>query len=306
MNQIYRYCRISKQNFHQRYDRMIALEEIKHQLIPLIMEIRKDHPRMAAREIYFKLNPPGMGRDRFEHFAYEYGFKLKKVKSYRLTTDSLGVRRFPNLITDFDLNAINQVWVSDITYYELNDQFYYITIIMDLYSRFILAGQLSKDLRTINTTIPALQQAIKYRSNTTFNGLIFHSDGGGQYYCKEFIDMTNRKGIINSMAEVVYENAYVERVHGTIKNDYLIPYGPKNPIQLKKAITKAIYMYNYDRPHSSLGRITPYQFELNTCSTDKKGNDFTELVKSKTSGHTNTATHTKPLLTRTVKSIEIP
>lgn len=262
MNQLYIYVRMSKQNFHQRLDRMLALEEIKQQLIPVILEIRKDHPRMSARQMYFKINPAYMGRDRFEAFAYEYGFKLDKVKNWRRTTDSLGVRRFPNLIEGIKLNAVNQVWVSDITYYELNGRFYYITFIMDLYSRFLLAGHLSKDLRTINTTIPAIKKALCFRKNCDLGQLIFHSDGGGQYYCKEFLLITNDRGIRNSMAEIVYDNPHVERVHRTIKNDYLKPYRPENERQLKRYLNKAVDLYNYDRPHKSLGRLTPNEYEI--------------------------------------------
>lgn len=261
MNQLYAYARVSKQNFHQRFDRILTLEELKQQLIPVILEIRKDHPRMSARQMYFKIKPSYMGRDRFEAFAHEYGFKLDIVKNWRRTTNSLGVRRFPNLIEAIKLNDVNRVWVSDITYYELNNRFYYITFIMDLYSRFLLAGHLSKDLRTISTTIPAINKALRSRGNSNLDQLIFHSDGGGQYYCKEFLRITGEHNIRNSMAEIVYENPHVERVHRTIKNDYLIPYGPENEQQLKRDLRKAVDLYNYDKPHKSLARLTPYEFE---------------------------------------------
>lgn len=261
MNQLYEYTRTSKQNFHQRFDRMLALEEMKQQLIPVILEIRKDHPRMSARQMYFKINPAYMGRDRFEAFAHDYGFKLDKVKNWRKTTDSLGVRRFPNLIEGIKLNDINQVWVSDITYYELNNRFYYITFIMDLHSRFLLACHLSRDLRTISTTIPAIKKALLFRKGCNLNQLIFHSDGGGQYYCKEFLQITKHYGISNSMAEIVFENPHIERVHRTIKNDYLIPYGPEDEQQLRRDLSKAVNLYNYDKPHGSLSRSTPYEFE---------------------------------------------
>ena len=79
--------------------RKYKLEE-QEQLIPLINEIRKDHPRMCARDIYLKLQPSCMGRDQFERFCMDSGYRLKRLRNYRVTTNSLGVTRFPNLIKD--------------------------------------------------------------------------------------------------------------------------------------------------------------------------------------------------------------
>ena len=63
--------------------------------------------------------------------------------------------------------------------------------------------------------------------------LIIHSDGGGQYYCKKWLKLTEKNQIRNSMCESVYENAHAERINGIIKNDYLVGYGPENYSQLK-------------------------------------------------------------------------
>jgi len=63
------------------------------------------------------------------------------------------------------------------------------------------------------------------------------------------------------MCESVYENPHAERINGTIKNDYLIPYGPSNYDQLIEMATKAVTRYNCERPHQSIGKISPVQFE---------------------------------------------
>ena len=73
---------------------------------------------MSARDMYIKLQPATMGRDQFERFCLESGYRVKKLKNYRITTNSLGVTRFPNLIKDFKVTGVNQAFVSDITYYE--------------------------------------------------------------------------------------------------------------------------------------------------------------------------------------------
>lgn len=110
-------------------------------------------------------------------------------------------------------------------YYEMGGQFYYLTFIMDLFSRRIVGFAVSDNLRTESTTLVALEVALAGRE-TLSPGLIFHSDGGGQYYCKEFLKLTRLHDIRNSMCESVYENPNAERVNGTIKNSYLKHYGP--------------------------------------------------------------------------------
>jgi len=260
-------------------------EEEQQQLIPLINEIRKDHPRMAARDIYIKLKPATMGRDQFERFCFESGYRVKKLKNYRVTTNSIGVTRFPNMIKDKKVTGVNQVFVSDITYYEIGDDVYYLTFIMDLFNREICGSSQSDNLRTEDTTLPALHEVVRNRGKENLKGAIFHSDGGGQYYCNEFKNLTKDLGMINSMTEEkVYENSHAERLNGIIKNNYLYPYGPKNFTQLKKMLEKAVLMYNTEKPHKSLGKLTPSNYAKNT-TVDNEDNLRSYLPLSTVNHH---------------------
>lgn len=261
MNSIYKSIEISKQSFHQRINLYIRQREEMAQLLPIIRQVREDHPRMAAREMYRLIQPHTLGRDRFEAFCFEQGFKLDVKRSYHRTTNSLGVTRFENLLEGFELTGVNQVWVSDITYYEIGDKFYYLTFVMDLYSRRILGYSASDNLFTEYTTIPALKIAIRKRNSIDLKGMIFHSDGGGQYYCKEFLKVTRGVEIRNSMCEDVYGNAHAERINGTIKNAYLEYYNPQNLEELKYMLTKAVKMYNEQKPHKALNGLSPVAFE---------------------------------------------
>jgi len=236
--------------------------EEQEQLIPLINEIRRDHPRMSARDIYIKLQPSCMGRDQFERFCMDSGYRIKKLRNFRVTTNSLGVTRFPNMIKDIEVTRVNQVFVSDITYFDIGPDTYYLTFIMDLYNREIVGCSASDNLRTESTTLPALHRLINERGRANLKGAIMHSDGGGQYYCKEFKELTKSLEMINSMTEEkVYENSHAERLNGIIKNNYLYPYGPTNMISLKKLLDKAILMYNTGKPHKALGKLTPISFK---------------------------------------------
>ena len=259
MNGLYKAVGLSKQSFHQHLNREMSHMEEASQLMVLIVQIRGDHPTMSSRQMYRLLAPRHMGRDKFEAFCFANGFKVRVKRAYHRTTNSWGVTRFNNLIVDYKFTGINQVWVSDITYYRIGEKFYYLTFILDLYSRFIVGYSASENLLTKDTTIPALRMALKARKK--FNQLIIHSDGGGQYYCKEWLDITQENQMRNSMCESVYENAHAERINGIIKNDYLVYYSPLNYNQLSNMTTKAVMKYNYDRPHQSLGNVSPDQYE---------------------------------------------
>jgi putative transposase len=259
LNVVFRSLGISKQSFHQKLDRQLILLEESEQLLVLVRQIRQDHPRMSSRQMYRLIRPVHIGRDRFETFCFENGFKVSIKRAFHKTTNSLGVTRFTNLLEGFELTGINQVWVSDITYYRIEETFYYLTFILDLYSRFIIGHSVSRDLSTRFTTIPCLKMALSTRQLKP--GIIIHSDGGGQYYCKEWLEVTKEHKMQNSMCESPYENPNAERINGIIKNDYLQGYCPESFQQLKSMTSKAVWKYNYEKPHGSLRNISPYHFE---------------------------------------------
>ena len=260
MNQIYRWLETTKQNMHQRLNREIKREEEKEQLKVILRQVREDHPQMGCKTLYRRVEPQTMGRDKFFEFYRCYGFKIVPEKCFRRTTDSTGVIRFPNLIKDRELTGVNQIWVSDITYYEMNGKFYYLTFIMDQYSRRIIGYSASRTLKTTDTTIPALKMALTRITGNEEVKPIIHSDGGGQYYSKEFLNLT-RGNLRNSMCVNVYENPHAERINGTIKNSYLKGYSPRTFKELNRSLDKAVYMYNHEKPHSAIHYYTPVGYE---------------------------------------------
>lgn len=261
LNSLYRVVNTSRQAFHSKMDRYMRRQEQYQQLIIIMDQFREDHPGMSLRDAYHVLKPEVIGRDQFEQYMQSQGFGVGRRKSYHRTTNSNGVIHFPNLIMGIKLTHVNQVWVSDITYYRIADKFYYLTFIMDLYSRRILGYSASYTLLTQHTTIPALQMASRERRSDKYPGLIIHSDGGGQYYCKAFIQLTQSAGMQNSMGKTAIENPHAERVNGIIKNNYLKYYAPTSFEELRKKIKKAVKMYNEQKPHSALNRLSPVQFE---------------------------------------------
>lgn len=259
MNEVYRYTGYSRQAFHQKMDRQLLQREQEELLVPIVAELRAEHPGVAARQLYRILRPENMGRDRFERLCFEQGLRLERPRAGHRTTDSRGVVRFVNLTCGREFTAINQAWVSDITYFQIGDTFFYLTFILDLYSRRIVGHSVATRLLTEQTTLPALRMAIAERQPPA--GLIFHSDGGGQYYCKAFVALTAEHKIRNSMCDVVFENAHAERVNGTIKNQYLRGYNPQDYASLVAMTRRAVRNYNEVRPHQALNQLPPAAFE---------------------------------------------
>ena len=236
--------------------------ELESQVLQVVMHVRKDHPGMNLRDIYFKMRPPGIGRDRFEGLCRQLGLVIDRRRNLRRTTDSSGVKRFDNLIKELKVNKVNQLWQSDITYYELKHSFCYLTFIQDAYSKMIVGYSVSKTLHTGATTLPALRMALTHRKRSLDNsGLILHSDGGGQYYSHDFLALTQSGKMRNSMGKMAQENGMAERLNGVIKNNYLIYKTIHNFEDLVKSVDRSVYLYNYEKPHRSLGRKTPVEFE---------------------------------------------
>jgi len=264
LNQFYKVVGITKQGVHDMLLRQNRDKEIDLQLLLIVHQIRSDHPTMGVREMYFKIDHPEIGRDKFEKLCMSNGLRVIKGKNYRKTTDSSGVTRFDNLLEGLKIERMNQVWQSDITYFEIKGKFYYITLIQDAHTKVIVGHQCSKRLTTEQTTMIALKRALKKYKKEQIAELIFHSDGGGQYYANEFKSLTSIYQIQNSMGTTCYENAMAESLNGVIKNKYLNHFEINSFEKLKHKLDQVVSLYNYDKPHSSLHRKTPKQFE-NSC-----------------------------------------
>lgn len=261
MKQIYEYFTMSKQAVQQHKKRMFERTTYHQELIAQSHAIRQEHPRMGAKIIYDKIQPVDIGRVRFEELLMENGFRLRKLKNYFKTTDSSGWVRYKNLIAGKNINDINQIWVSDISYYLIGQDVYYIVILMDLYSRRILGHAASETLQAEDTCMKSLKMALKQRGIKEYKNLIHHSDRGSQYRYQNYVNTLGKHHIQISMCRSVYDNPNMERVNGTIKNDYLYPFGAKDLKSLRSELNMAIQRYNQDRPHSSLNKRTPIEFE---------------------------------------------
>jgi putative transposase len=261
MKRIYSYCGISKQAHHQAMQREQTCQQQERVLVGLMLQIREIHPAMGLRTMYDLYQPESVGRDAFIRIGLKYGFQTKVFRNKTRTTFSSPYSRYRNLLNDKTLNGINQLWTSDITYFDLNGQFFYIVLIMDVYSRRIIGHSVADHMRATNN-MQALQMAFATRKTTDFrHGLIHHSDRGGQYVSDGYVGLLEAANVCISMCNQVYENAHIERVNGTIKNQYLIHRQINSLEQLERELDRAVCTYNTLRPHSALGNLAPCAFE---------------------------------------------
>jgi len=261
MKAIYLLCDLSRQAHHQAMERLIGQQEKENIYLGLMVETRDIHPGMGLRTMYEMLQPEGIGRDHFIALGLREGFRLKALENYVRTTYSIKSNRYRNLLEGKQFTDVNQLWSSDMTYLYCLDRFYYIVMIMDVYSRRIIGYTIADNMRAENA-LAALKMALALRGQSHYHSeLIHHSDRGSQYVSDIYTDTLCDHGIQISMCDEVYENTHIERLNDTIKNQYLNRRNITSERQLKQEVTKTMETYNTKRPHQSLQGMTPVSFE---------------------------------------------
>ena len=232
-----------------------------------VEELRKEHPGCGLEKMYYSLKPEFLGRDRFIELFMELGFRLKKRINYKRTTYSVA-SKYKNLIKGMVIDSPSIVWQTDITYYDVNNKFYYAVFIIDVYTKIIVGYEVSDNMRA-TANIQAMKMALEeYKAPR-----IHHSDRGGQYIYGEYISLLKDNKCKISMSKSSQDNAYAERINRTIKEEYLDYWKPSDFKTLKQQTKKAVENYNSKRIHNNLSRIEPtafYQTWKKTPKTNRK------------------------------------
>ncbi len=175
------------------------------------------------------------------------------------TTDSVhGFPRFPNLVESLEVVRPDQVWVSDITYIRLKKEFIYLAVLMDVFGRSIRGWNLGRSLE-LELTLVALMRALE-RARPE----IHHSDQGVQYAATAYVEALTAVGASISMAAVgePRENGYAERLMRTIKEEEVDLTEYEDFADALRQLGRFLdEVYNRKRIHSSLGYLTPSEFE---------------------------------------------
>jgi transposase InsO family protein len=196
---------------------------------------------------------------RVRRLMNEMGLKAKTRRKKKRTTNSEhGFRRYPNLVLGLEVVRPDHVWVADITYIRLFEEFVYLAVIMDIFTRSIRGWHLGRSLEQ-ELTLTALKRALEKSIPE-----IHHSDQGIQYAAPAYVDLLDANDIVISMADVgqAWQNGYAERLIRTIKEEEVDLSDYQNYTDAYKQIGRFLEdVYMRKRIHSSLGYLTPAEFE---------------------------------------------
>jgi transposase InsO family protein len=200
-----------------------------------------------------------IGRDAlFDLLSAQHLLVRKRRRRIQTTNSYHRFRKYPNLIKEIEPMTINQIWVSDITYWKLKGEHVYISFITDAYSHKIVGYHLGETMET-EESIQALQMALSALGAESHPRPIHHSDRGIQYCSNQYVKMLTENGLKISMTENgdPLENAMAERINGIIKEEYLDNYEIETVEEAKELLRNSVILYNTERPHMSLGNFTP-------------------------------------------------
>ncbi|WP_431089937.1 IS3 family transposase [Paenibacillus sp. 8b26] len=260
---------VSRSGYYKWVQTRTIHKERQKQREKLLQRIRRiflDSRRLyGSRKIHKALVQQGVAvsEKTVVRIMKELGLKSRTVKKYKATTNSkhqLPVHE--NLLNQqFVAGAPNEVWMTDITYIPTDEGWLYLASVMDLYSRKIVGFHMDSRM-TKELVIQALDQA--YRVQRPGEGVLHHSDRGSQYASHEYQAKLVKYHMKGSMSRKgnCYDNACIESFHSVLKKELIYLDHYKTRREAKKQIFEYITcFYNGKRIHSSLGYVSPNQYE---------------------------------------------
>jgi len=241
-------------------------------LLPLIKQIHEQSRNTyGSPRICNALHQRGIccSRNRIAHIMRAGGIRAKTVRPYKVTTRSSVDRTFaPDLVQrNFTATEPNRVWTTDITYVWTKQGWAYLAVVLDLFSRMIVGWDLSSRLTTSLVT-SAVSRAVYSRKPS--EGLILHSDRGSQYTSDKMRVFAKEQNIKLSMGKTgsCYDNAVTESFFHTLKTEHVYFSRYNTRLDARTSIFDYIEsFYNQHRLHSTIGNLSPVQFELQAVFT---------------------------------------
>jgi len=236
-----------------------------------IQKIALEWPSYGSRRIAKELKARGrkVNRKRVQRLMREDNLLCVTKRKFVVTTDSAhGLKVYPNRAATMTLTGVDQLWVADITYIRLEEEFVYLAVILDAYSRRVIGWHLAEGLDD-SLSLAALRMALQGR--TVRSGLVHHSDRGVQYASGDYTDLLKEHGIDISMSRKAnpWDNARCESFMKTLKYEEVYRTEYRNLANARTGIGEFLEkVYNEKRLHSALNYRSPVQFERTLAAAE--------------------------------------
>ena len=249
----------------KRRENQLTSREIGDIELKLMVEqvFRESKNRFGRKPIHHKLSDMGyhVSEKRIARIMKELGLEVARAVYKAEHQKPLPRTYFKNLLSrQFDQPKPNVIWVSDITYIKVGNQYYYICVILDLFSRKILSYSISN---TIDAALSLITFDIAFQCRCQPDNLMFHSDQGVQYTAYVFRQHLRELKVKQSFSTPgnPYDNSVCESFFHTLKKEALYHHLYETPQELEEVLEEYIEFYNGYRPHRKLNMKTPIQYE---------------------------------------------